>query len=115
MIATKTVKCVAFLACGLLALAWLAGGDIPLPPSTQVAAAALDNPKDPPKAVQKAAEILELARAKPDDATGCDAAIWLIKNIRGEKEVKEALEILRVHHLTSPKMANVVTLLAYAE
>ncbi len=55
-----------------------------------------------------APKMLELAKAKPDDETACDAAIWLVQNIQNENEGKQAVEIIRKHHLTSPKMATAV-------
>lgn len=56
MMATKTIKGVAFMACGLLALAWLAAGDIPLQSPAPVAAAVLDDQKVAPKVAPKAAD-----------------------------------------------------------
>jgi RNA polymerase sigma factor (sigma-70 family) len=52
MMVSKTIKCVAgLMVCGLLALAWLAGGVPPFPSPAPAAIAAQDNPKAAIKAV----------------------------------------------------------------
>jgi thiol-disulfide isomerase/thioredoxin len=61
-----------------------------------------------------APRMLELAKAKPEDDVACDAAIWLVRFIRNEGEGKEAIEIIRKHHLTNPKMASAAGSIRFA-
>lgn len=75
-------------------------------------AKALEGYRAAPKKL--APKMLELAKAKPDDETACDAAIWLVQNIQNENEGKQAIEIIRKHHMTSPKMATAVGAFGYA-
>ncbi|QVL31555.1 TlpA family protein disulfide reductase [Telmatocola sphagniphila] len=58
--------------------------------------------------------MMNLVKAKPDDDVGFDGALFILSSVRDSKEGKEAIEILRKHHLTNPKMANAVMMISFA-
>ena len=62
-----------------------------------------------------AAKALELAKKDPKSEVAADALAWAIQGLRGKPDaVKEAVGLLKEHHLDSPKIRAAVDAIQYA-
>ncbi len=69
------------------------------------------------EALIAAQDAIKIAQADPKDATGFDAAIFVIEKagrFGGGKEVEAALNIIGEHHLNNPKVKSLVPMFATA-
>ncbi len=61
------------------------------------------------KQTENAVKAVELAKKDPKSEVAVDAIAWAMRGLRGEPEaMKEAVQLLKEHHLTSPKVRQAV-------
>jgi hypothetical protein len=64
---------------------------------------------------EAAAKALELARKDPKSEFAVEAVAWAIQGLRGNRDaMREAVGLLKEHHLESPKIASTVSMIRYA-
>lgn len=67
------------------------------------------------KQTENAAKALDLAKADPKSEVAAEALAWAVQGLRGKPDaVKEAVGLLKEHHLDSPKIRSAVTTIQYA-
>ena len=66
------------------------------------------------KQADAAAKALELAKKDPKSEVAADALAWAVQGLRGKPDrLKEALALVREHHLASPKIKSLVGMVGY--
>jgi hypothetical protein len=67
------------------------------------------------KQSENAAKALELAKQDPKSDVAADAIAWAMQGLRGNREaIKEAVALLKEHHIASPKIRTAINVVQYA-
>jgi hypothetical protein len=67
------------------------------------------------KQAENAAKAVELARANPKSEVAAEALAWALQGLRGKPDaVREAIGLIKEHHLDSPKIQQAINIIQYA-